>query len=328
MSFVGGDGVRFNELIETYDFAESALQVRDDFVEYYSLEGSDEQKFIDFSREYWTYPRIELEELRERYNIPDNINFVHILMAYPSDVQNDMVRKFYKGEVEEDEFMTAIKLPLINITNSDGYCPYCYNNLFNITKSGSVFFYECHCCGVDVPEAYLLSKEQVREQKLFYNSLATRLKQTPCPMCENELVYDKIDGGLSYRIQCKKCSYQSYSLQDVSKDYIEKRSKEVFNTASKINQRDKKCMDFIANHFPELKDDGTIINTIKKWSEEFSSDDIIKAFAVTVDRICKGKLPSTEKVLLSYTRGILNYGSPVIISEDIYREFELDKWLG
>jgi hypothetical protein len=323
---IGGD-MDFNELVEDYDFNKSILWYRnsEEFKEICFLENYDD-KFRAFSEDFWSDTGIAINEQKDRNGVPRDIPYYKIIKAYPHEMYFKFLRFFY--ETETDDFMPEIVLPLLNITNNGGFCPYCYNNLFNIEKcSDGLLYSTCHCCGEEVTEEYLLSPEQMHEQKLFYNNLAARLKQTPCPMCESELVYVKIGDGLGYRIQCKECGYCSYSLQDTYKDYIKKKSETLFSATAKTNQNSTKCIDFFVNHFPELRDDEYIINTIKKWCEDFSSDDIIKALAITTEKICKGKLSPAENVLLSYTRGILNYGSPVRISKSLSERYELEKWI-
>lgn len=92
----------------------------------------------------------------------------------------------------------------------------------------------------------------------------------------------------------------------------------------KAMQHKDKCMDFLFQYFPVLKDNNDVRDTIESWHDYFSSDDIIRALTITVDKI---KVSNTMDALLSYTRGILNYGTPVRINKFLIEKYELEKWL-
>lgn len=317
----------FNELVENYDFSESALLFREKFKEHYLLKDCDDDKFNNFSKEYWSDPKLNSDELKVKYSIPQNIRFYHILMAYPMESYFCLLKKFYKGEMEEDDFISAIKLPLVNIECSDGYCPQCYNDLFSIEKRNDMLYCTCNCCNKETLARDLLTFEKANEKKLFFNALSERLKKIPCPMCQSELTYNEAEGLLGYVIRCKECRYESGSIQDLCKDYVKQASENLFTSeVRKEYCSDDTCIKFLQQHYPLYEYEDYARDIINKWYEDFNHSDIIRALTVTVDKIKKEKIDDSIETLLSYTRGVLNYGTPVRISKFLINTYHLEKW--
>ncbi|WP_461207398.1 hypothetical protein [Clostridium sp. DL1XJH146] len=89
-------------------------------------------------------------------------------------------------------------------------------------------------------------------------------------------------------------------------------------------------LEFIKRYFPQLVNNYELKKSIKEWQEVYTDFNIIKALAITADKIKYHKLTGSLEILINYTKGILknsDISNGVIVSEKIFNRYSLNKWL-
>lgn len=94
-----------------------------------------------------------------------------------------------------------------------------------------------------------------------------------------------------------------------------------------LEKNESKSYNFLTYYFPELSDNEDVIGAIEQWESDYNIDDIIKALTITIDRINKQKITGTINSLINYTNGILNKGKSVNVYDNLYKKYNLEKWL-
>ncbi|OAA85086.1 hypothetical protein [Clostridium ljungdahlii] len=92
-----------------------------------------------------------------------------------------------------------------------------------------------------------------------------------------------------------------------------------------------KSLEFLCQCFPEIKGNQFIYDTMERLESKFSINNIIKALAITIDKIKKKHIEGTIKTLINYTKGILNKGiengEDIKVYPKLIEEYNLDKWI-
>jgi Zn ribbon nucleic-acid-binding protein len=94
-----------------------------------------------------------------------------------------------------------------------------------------------------------------------------------------------------------------------------------------IDNNELKSYKYVIYHFPDLKDNEYIISKLENLENEYDIDDIIKALTITIDGINKEKIRGNIDSLINYTNGILNKGKSINIYDNLYKKYNLKKWL-
>lgn len=88
---------------------------------------------------------------------------------------------------------------------------------------------------------------------------------------------------------------------------------------------------FLMKYLPEVKGDEEVYNSIVNWEKKFDTNNIIKALAITIDKIKNNKLDGTIKGFLGYTFTILRNNfeakNEIVISQKLHDYYNLDEWI-
>lgn len=85
---------------------------------------------------------------------------------------------------------------------------------------------------------------------------------------------------------------------------------------------------FIVNYLPEIHNNKKVYESILKMVEIYDEEDLIKALAITINGIEKGKISSNLNTLLNYPRGILERSEDgVEIYDNLAKKYNVDEWI-
>jgi hypothetical protein len=87
-------------------------------------------------------------------------------------------------------------------------------------------------------------------------------------------------------------------------------------------------MQFIIKHYPRIKDNELVINTIIKFESKYGCSETIKALSIGLHSINTKKLDTTERFIAYVTAILRNSGDDgVKLYDTIYKKYNLDKWI-
>ncbi|WP_148204856.1 hypothetical protein [Clostridium kluyveri] len=155
-----------------------------------------------------------------------------------------------------------------------------------------------------------------------HNFTCVRCGETGRPLRISYLTADKNNHDINLMTcLCDFC------FEDATENEVLIDGSVTFDTQDEVSNRTA-CWDFVVNNFSELKNDDKIYKDIIKLLEKYDEVDLIKAFAITIERIKTNKLDNTVDALLRYTVGILN-NSPdgIDISEKLIEKYSLENWI-
>ena len=98
--------------------------------------------------------------------------------------------------------------------------------------------------------------------------------------------------------------------------------------ANDINENlldESKVWRFLLEYLPEVKESEEVYNKVVEWNKNYKEEDIIKALAVTINKMNKVQ-EFTIGAFISYNTSVLNNGE-ILIWDKLDEKFELDKWI-
>lgn len=100
----------------------------------------------------------------------------------------------------------------------------------------------------------------------------------------------------------------------------------ITNEANRVNDDESPTWKFLITYLPEVQDSESIYDKINEWNNEYEEEDIIKALAISINKIKSGKVSGTVSWLINYTSGILRNDS-ITIWDNLIEKFKLNEWI-
>lgn len=236
--------------IKDYDFNELLLTNSKKYLEQRGIKNyinkHGKQGLLEFVEEFWENPSKSLIELKEKYNIANNIGYSDIIKAFPNNTYAEFLKSCWDTNVEIDDIVKLyameynkiqkLFLPLIYKTG-DLFCPECLeSNVFliesnvNEVKSG-IYEFKCSKCLKINIENKLLDKEEIQLEKEIrtkrYNEfildtevVKNKLLEIKCPKCQSEdfdFLISKEEK--TYEIICKYCRVHWDDIAQLNIEY-------------------------------------------------------------------------------------------------------------
>lgn len=99
----------------------------------------------------------------------------------------------------------------------------------------------------------------------------------------------------------------------------------VFGEDNNISDESEPWM-FLVKYLPEVSENEVIYDKVKEWNESYETEDIIKALAISINKMDNGELEKTNSRFISYTSAILRNGT-IKIWKSIIDKFKLEEWI-
>lgn len=100
----------------------------------------------------------------------------------------------------------------------------------------------------------------------------------------------------------------------------------IINEESKFNEDESLTWKFLITYLPQLEDSQVIYDKVIEWNNEYEEEDIIKALAISINKIKSGNVSGTVSWLINYTNGILRNDS-ITIWDNLIEKFKLSEWI-
>lgn len=216
--------------INNYDFAKHIKSTK--------LELS-EEKYKNFSEEFWKNPNVNLNKLKSKYNIPSSISFKDILQQHHTIQYENLIKDCWSENLTIDNLVEKYGIKLHKIEqllfpipfHIENYiCPHCLTSeLFIMENNIKNLNYMIHCNNCkSIIENFISEKEanlkketleeNIKKFETYIKTINDKLTEIKCPKCQEKmhLLADKTN--LTFKINCTKCSVIYTNYTDLLKD--------------------------------------------------------------------------------------------------------------
>lgn len=198
-----------------------------------------EENLEHFAEAFWENASEKTANLKDKFNIPNNVGYSDILKAYPTEEYINFIKDYYINAMTKDELSKKYNLDNQKIGNlvidfiiiiEDRYCRECFGNKYKVEfEENEVNLTCCECFStMKYNDTYSKEEKEEKEKKIKekiekYNKkleeIIDRLEEVKCPSCQNKLKLHKNKNFCDYIIHCEKCSYSHNDIEEVEREY-------------------------------------------------------------------------------------------------------------
>jgi len=205
-----------------------------DFSSYMIIKKEDlhltEEKYSEFSEEFWTNPSENLRLLKNKYKIDRSIPYPYILLQYPTDKYISLLRDSWDRSYSIIDISDKYSIPVERILKlqihlpyktEERICPICFKDdkfiIENDIKNSkyNVICRECnnminHFLTIDAANE---KKKIIEDFELYIKGIETKLKNIACPKCLSDMTIYHDKNTQYFEILCTKCDvvYTDYT---------------------------------------------------------------------------------------------------------------------